>query len=104
MIGAKAAARGRVLLDRPLQTFGQLQRVRPSYSDVLMIRKAFACRLTLPVSTTTIGTETIRQLEANVALTARIVRLSAAELRVPEKRTLPFVWRVLCYCRRDLGA
>lgn len=69
-----------------------------------MIRKALACHLTLPVSTTTIGTETIRQLEANVALTARFVLLSAAELRVPEKRTLPFVWRVLCYRRRDLGA
>jgi hypothetical protein len=104
-IGMKVATRGRVLSTwNPPPPDQQPERMRTSRPGTLTIQEALSYNLSLPVSTTIIGVDTIAQLEQNVALASRFTPLSEAEMRDLEKRTLPIVRQALYFRRWDLGA
>jgi hypothetical protein len=105
VISMKVATRGRVLSSwTPPPPEQQPERLRTSKPGTLTIQEALAYNLSLPVSTTIIGVDTVRQLEENVAFASRFTPLSEAEMRGLEKRTLPIVRQALYFRRWDLGA
>jgi aryl-alcohol dehydrogenase-like predicted oxidoreductase len=105
VIGMKVATRGRVLSSwTPPPPDQQPERLRTTKPGTLSIQEALAYNLSLPVSTTIIGVDNIRQLEENVAFASKFTPLSETEMRAMEKRTLPIVRQALYFRRWDLGA
>ncbi len=105
IIGMKVATRGRVLSTwTPPPPEEQPERMRTPRPGALTIQEALAYNLSLPVSTTIIGVDTIKQLEENVAFAARFTPLSETQMHELEKRTLPIVRQALYFRRWDLGA
>ncbi len=105
IIGMKVATRGRVLSSwTPPPAEQQNERMRTKLSGTLTIQEALAYNLTLPVSTTIIGVDTVAQMEENVAFASSFTPLSEAQMRELEKRTLPIVRQALYFRRWDLGA
>lgn len=105
IIGMKVATRGRVLSTwTPPPAGEQPERMRTPRPGTLTIQEALSYNLTLPVSTTIIGVDTVAQLEQNVALASSFTPLSEAQMRDLEKRTLPIVRQALYFRRWDLGA
>jgi uncharacterized protein len=104
-IGMKVATRGRVLSSwTPPPPDEQPERMRTSMAGTLTIREALRYNLSLPVSTTIIGVDDVKQIEENVALAADFTPLSEAEMRDLERRTLPITRQALYFRRWDLGA
>ncbi|MBI4877060.1 MAG: aldo/keto reductase [Acidobacteria bacterium] len=104
-ISMKVATRGRVLSSwTPPQLEQQPERLRTKLPCTLTIQEALAYNLSLPVSTTIIGVDTVAQIEENVAFASGFAPLSEAEKRELEKRTLPIVRQALYFRRWDLGA
>lgn len=104
-IGMKVATRGRVLSSwAPPPPDEQPERMRTGVSGTLTMQEALRYNLSLPVSTTIIGVDDVRQLEENVALASDFTPLSEAEMRDLERRTLPVVRQALYFRRWDLGA
>jgi aryl-alcohol dehydrogenase-like predicted oxidoreductase len=104
-ISMKVATRGRVLSTwTPPPPDQQPERLRTRLPGTLSIQEALSYNLSLPVSTTIIGVDTVAQIEQNVALAARFTPLSPDEMRALEKRTLPIVRQALYFRRWDLGA
>lgn len=104
-ISMKAATRGRMLSSwTPPPADQQPANMRTTLPGAITIEEALTYNLSLPVSTTIIGVDTVKQLEDNVALASRFTPLSEAEVRAIEKRTLPIVRQALYFRRWDLGA
>jgi predicted aldo/keto reductase-like oxidoreductase len=104
-ISMKVATRGRVLSTwTPPPADEQPERMRTKLPGTLTIQEALAYNLSLPVSTTIIGVDTVAQIEQNVAFAAGFTPLSDAQMRDLEKRTLPIVRQALYFRRWDLGA
>ena len=104
-IGMKVATRGRILSTwTPPPAAEQQERMRTNKSGAITIQEALAYNMSLPVSTTIIGVDTVAQIEQNVALAANFNPLSEAQMRDLEKRTLPIVRQALYFRRWDLGA
>jgi uncharacterized protein len=104
-IGMKVATRGRVLSSWvPPPPDQQPERLRTSRPGTLTIQEALGYNLSLPVSTTIIGVDTVAQLEENVTFASRFTPLCEAEMRELEKRTLPIARQALYFRRWDLGA
>lgn len=104
-ISMKVATRGRVLKTwTPPPPDQQPERMRTKLPGTLTIQEALSYNLSLPVSTTIIGVDTVSQIEDNVALASRFNPLSEAEMRELERRTLPIVRQALYFRRWDLGA
>jgi aryl-alcohol dehydrogenase-like predicted oxidoreductase len=82
----------------------QPERLRTKLPGTLTIQEALTYNLSLPVSTTIIGVDTVAQIEQNVELASTFTPLSEAEMRELEKRTLPIVRQALYFRRWDLGA
>ncbi|MCX6638667.1 MAG: aldo/keto reductase [Acidobacteria bacterium] len=104
-ISMKVATRGRVLSSwTPPPLEQQPERLRTRLPGTLTIQEALSYNLSLPVSTTIIGVDTVAQIEQNVVFASKFTPLSEAEKRELEKRTLPIVRQALYFRRWDLGA
>lgn len=104
-ISMKVATRGRVLSTWvPPPPEQQPERMRTRLPGTLTIQEALSYNLSLPVSTTIIGVDTVAQLEQNVAFASSFTPLCAEEMHALEKRTLPIARQALYFRRWDLGA
>lgn len=104
-ISMKVATRGRILSTwTPPPPAEQPERLRTPRTGAITIEEALAYNLSLPVSTTIIGVDTVAQLEQNVAFAAKFNPLSPAQMKALEKRTLPIVRQALYFRRWDMGA
>lgn len=104
-ISMKVATRGRILSTwTPPPPEQQNERMRTTKPGAITIEEALSYNLSLPVSTTIIGVDTVKQLEDNVALASHFTPLSPEQMRELEKRTLPIVRQALYFRRWDLGA
>lgn len=104
-ISMKVATRGRVLSTwTPPPADQQPASARTNKSGTLTIEEALSYNLSLPVSTTIIGVDSIAQLEQNVKLASNFTPLSEAQMKALEKRTLPIVRQALYFRRWELGA
>jgi len=105
IIGMKVATRGRVLSSwTPPPLEQQNERMRTSLPGTLTIQEALSYNLSLPVSTTIIGVDSVAQIEQNVAFASTFTPLSETRMRELEKRTLPIARQALYFRRWDLGA
>ena len=104
-ISMKVATRGRVLSTwTPPPADQQPASSRTNKPGTLTIEEALSYNLSLPVSTTIIGVDSIAQIEQNVKLASNFTPLSEMQMRALEKRTLPIVRQALYFRRWDLGA
>ena len=105
IISMKVATRGRVLSSwTPPPLEQQNERMRTKLPGTLTIQEALSYNLSLPVSTTIIGVDTVAQIEQNTALASSFTPLNEARMRELERRTLPIVRQALYFRRWDLGA
>jgi predicted aldo/keto reductase-like oxidoreductase len=104
-ISMKVATRGRILSTwTPPPADQQNERMRTTKPGAVTIQEALSYNLSLPVSTTIIGVDTVKQIEDNVALASSFTPLTEAQMKELEKRTLPIVRQALYFRRWDLGA
>lgn len=104
-ITMKVATRGRVLSTwTPPPADQQPASSRTTKPGTLTIEEALSYNLSLPVSTTIIGVDSVAQLEQNVKLASTFTPLSEAQMKALEKRTLPIVRQALYFRRWELGA
>lgn len=103
-ISMKVATRGRVLSTwTPPPAAEQPERMRTKLPGTLTIQEALSYNLSLPVSTTIIGVDTVAQIEQNVAFAGAFTPLNEAQMKELEKRTLPIARQALYFRRWDLG-
>jgi aryl-alcohol dehydrogenase-like predicted oxidoreductase len=104
-ISMKVATRGRVLSSwNPPPPEEQPERMRTELPGTLSMQEALSYNLSLPVSTTIVGVDNVKQVEENVELAADFTPLSDSQMRELEKRTLPIVRQALYFRRWNLGA
>ena len=104
-ISMKVATRGRILSSwTPPPPDQQPANMRTTLPGAITIEEALTYNLSLPVSTTIIGVDTVEQIEKNVALAGNFTPLNMAQMRALEKKTLPIVRQALYFRRWDLGA
>jgi hypothetical protein len=106
IIGMKVTTRSRMLSSwtpPPLeqQTDARLRTPKPG---TITIREALNYNMSLPVSTTIIGVDSIAQIEENVSIASVFSPLSQGQMEEIEVKTLPIVRQGLYFRRWDLGA
>lgn len=106
IIGMKVTTRSRILSTwtpppPEQQTDARLRTTKPGTID---IRQALTYNMSLPVSTTIIGVDSIAQLEENVKIASEFTPLSPEQMAGIEFKTLPVVRQALYFRRWDLGA
>src|SRR4030042_1366431 len=104
IVGMKVATRGRMLscwTPPPLEE--QPERLRTPKQGTITIKEALMYNMSLPVSTTIIGVDTVEQIEENVKIASEFSPLSEAEMNEIEFKTLPIVRQGLYFRRWDLG-
>ena len=102
----KVATRGRMLscwTPPPLEEQTD-ERLRTSKPGTISIKEALTYNMSLPVSTTIIGVDSIGQLEENVKIASEFNPLTGDELAAIEFKTLPIVRQGLYFRRWDIGA
>lgn len=105
IIGMKVATRGRMISTwTPPPVSEQPARMATEKPGTITIKEALTYNMTLPVSTTIIGVDTIAQIEENVQIASEFSPLSEAEMKDIEFKTLPIVRQGLYFRRWDLGA
>jgi len=105
IIGMKVATRGRMLSNwTPPPAEEQPERLRTSKPGTINIKEALTYNMSLPVSTTIIGVDSITQIEENVQIASEFSPLSNSEMADIEYKTLPIVRQGLYFRRWDLGA
>ena len=82
----------------------QPERLRTSKPGAINIREALTYNMSLPVSTTIIGVDSIEQIEENVRIASDFSPLSQNEMAEIEIKTLPVVRQGLYFRRWELGA
>ncbi len=105
IVGMKVATRGRMLstwTPPPLEE--QPERLRTPKPGAITIREALTYNMSLPVSTTIIGVDSVAQIEENVGLASSFSPLSEEQMQEIEYKTLPVVRQGLYFRRWDLGA
>ncbi len=105
IIGMKVATRGRMLscwTPPPLEE--QPERLRTPKPGTISIKEALSYNMSLPVSTTIIGVDSVSQLEEDVQIASEFSPLSQEQLAEIEYKTLPIVRQGLYFKRWDMGA
>lgn len=104
-IGMKVTTRSRMLSTwTPPPANEQPERLRTSKPGAINIREALTYNMSLPVSTTIIGVDSIEQIEENVRIASDFSPLSQNEMAEIEIKTLPVVRQGLYFRRWELGA
>jgi aryl-alcohol dehydrogenase-like predicted oxidoreductase len=105
IIGMKVATRGRVLSTwEPPPLEAQPERLRTAKRGTLTMKEALGYNLSLPVSTTIVGCDTVEHVEENVRIASEFTPLCPEEMEAIERKTLPIVRQALYFRRWDLGA
>jgi uncharacterized protein len=106
IIGMKVTTRSRMLstwTPPPLEEQTDA-RLRTAKRGTVTIREALMYNMSLPVSTTIIGVDSIAQIEENVKIASEFSPLSQEQMEELEFKTLPIVRQGLYFRRWDLGA
>ncbi len=106
IIGMKVTTRSRILSSwtpPPLeqQTDARLKTGKPG---TITIREALTYNMSLPVSTSIIGVDSVAQIEENVRIASEFSPLSQSQMEEIELKTLPVVRQSLYFRRWDIGA
>jgi predicted aldo/keto reductase-like oxidoreductase len=105
VIGMKVATRGRMLstwTPPPLEE--QNERLRTPKSGTITIKEALMYNMSLPVSTTIIGVDSVAQIDENVKIASEFTPLSPHQMEEIIFKTLSIVRQGLYFRRWDLGA
>ena len=106
IIGMKIATRGRMLscwTPPPLEQQTDA-RLRTPIPGTISIKEALTYNMSLPVSTSIIGVDSVAQIEENVNIASGFSPLSQAQMEEIEFKTLPIVRQGLYFRRWDIGA
>jgi len=106
IIGMKVTTRSRILSSwtpPPLEDQTDA-RLRTSKPGTISIKEALTYNMSLPVSTTIIGVDSVAQIEENVKIASGFSPLSQSQMEEIEFKTLPIVRQGLYFRRWDLGA
>ncbi len=106
IVGMKVTTRGRILSSwtpPPLeeQTDARLRTPKPG---TISIKEALTYNMSLPVSTSIIGVDSIAQIEENIKIASEFSPLSQAQMEEIEFKTLPIVRQGLYFRRWEIGA
>ncbi len=105
IIGMKVTTRGRMLSSWiPPAAQEQNERMRTTKPGTITIQEALTYNMSLPVSTTIIGVDSVAQIEENVRIASGFSPLCEQEMKDIEYKTLPIVRQGLYFRRWDLGA
>lgn len=105
IIGMKIATRGRMLscwTPPPLEEQTDA-RNRTPLPGTISIKEALTYNMSLPVSTSIIGVDSVEQIEENVRIASEFSPLSQAQMEEIEFKTLPIVRQGLYFRRWDVG-
>ena len=103
-ISMKVATRGRMLSCwNPPPLEDQPERMRTGLQGTISIKEALTYNMSLPVSTTIIGVDSVDQIEENVKIASEFSPLSNEEMAAIEYKTLPIVRQGLYFRRWNLG-
>jgi predicted aldo/keto reductase-like oxidoreductase len=106
IISMKIATRGRMLscwTPPPLEEQTDV-RLRTPKPGTISIKEALEYNMSLPVSTSIIGVDSVAQIEENVKIASGFTPLSQAQMEELEFKTLPIVRQGLYFRRWELGA
>ena len=81
----------------------QPERMATKKPGTITIKEALTYNMSLPVSTTIIGVDSVAQIEENVKIASEFSPLALAEMQEIEFKTLPIVRQGLYFRRWDLG-
>ncbi len=105
IIGMKVTTRSRMLSSwtpPPLEQQTDA-RLRTSKPGTISIKEALTYNMSLPVSTSIIGVDSVAQIEENVQIASGFSPLSMAQMEEIEIKTLPIVRQGLYFRRWDIG-
>ena len=105
IIGMKITTRGRMLSSwtpPPLEEQTDA-RLRTPLPGTISIKEALAYNMSLPVSTSIIGVDSVAQIEENVRIASEFSPLSQTQMEEIEFKTLPIVRQGLYFRRWDIG-
>jgi predicted aldo/keto reductase-like oxidoreductase len=105
IIGMKVTTRSRMLSSwtpPPLeeQTDARLRTPKPG---TISIKEALTYNMSLPVSTSIIGVDSVAQIEENIKIASEFTPLSQVQMEEIEFKTLPIVRQGLYFRRWDIG-
>ena len=105
IISMKIATRGRMLSNwTPPPPEEQTDpRLRTPIPGTISIKEALTYNMSLPVSTSIIGVDSLSQIEENVRIASEFSPLSQAQMEEIEFKTLPIVRQGLYFRRWDIG-
>jgi len=104
IIGMKVATRGRMISTwTPPPMVQQPERMATQKPGTITIKEALTYNMSLPVSTTIIGVDSVAQIEENVKIASEFSPLPLAQMEEIEFKTLPIVRQGLYFRRWDLG-
>jgi uncharacterized protein len=106
IIGMKVTTRSRILSSWTPPPADQQadERARTAKPGTISIKEALTYNMSLPVSTTIIGVDSVAQIEENVRIASEFTPLSQSQMEDIEFKTLPIVRQALYFRRWDLGA
>lgn len=105
IVGMKVATRGRMISTwNPPPIDEQPARLATPKPGTITIKEALNYNMSLPVSTTIIGVDSVAQIEENVSIASAFSPLCEVEMKEIEFKTLPIVRQGLYFRRWDLGA